>query len=69
MFITYIKTELKHNLKYGMINKNGSNLRELLMPIKTDGRDEDLFIPANELLIDLNASILLLLLRKATVND
>jgi len=57
MFITYISTELKRNLKCGEINENGSNLRELLMPTKNDESDEDLFIPANELLIDLNASI------------
>lgn len=57
MFITYINTELKINLKTGIINEDGSNLRELLMPTHVDEPDEDLFIPENELLIDLNASI------------
>jgi len=56
MFITYIDTELKHNLKCGEINVNGSNLRELLTSTKNEP-DEDIFIPASELLIDLNASI------------
>lgn len=57
MFVTYINTELKHNLKSGVINEDGSNLHELLMPIPYDEPDEDLFVPANELLLDLNASI------------
>lgn len=57
MFVTYINTELKHNLKSGAINRDGSNLRELLMPIPYDEPDEDLFVPANELLLDLNVSI------------
>lgn len=54
MFITYINTELKTNLKTGTINEDGNNLRELLMPTHYDEPDEDLFIPENELLIDLN---------------
>lgn len=57
MFITYINTELKTNLKSGSIDEDGNNLRELLMPTLCDEPDEDLFIPENELLIDLNASI------------
>lgn len=57
MFITYINTELKTNLKNGSINEDGNNLRELLMPTHCDESDEDNFIPENELLIDLNASI------------
>jgi len=57
MFITYINTELKTNLKTGSINDDGNNLRELLMPTHCDEPDEDYFIPENELLIDLNASI------------
>ncbi|XP_025191924.1 codanin-1 isoform X1 [Melanaphis sacchari] len=54
MFITYISTELKTNLKNGSINEDGNNLRELLMPTQCDEPDEDMFIPENELLIDLN---------------
>lgn len=54
MFITYINTELKTNLKTGSINDDGNNLRELLMPTHCDEPDEDYFIPENELLIDLN---------------
>lgn len=57
MFITYISTELKTNLKTGIINEDGNNLRELLMPTHCDEPDEDYFIPENELLIDLNVSI------------
>lgn len=57
MFITYINTELKTNLKYGSINEDGNNLRELLMPTRCDESDEDYFIPENELLVDLNVSI------------
>lgn len=57
MFVTYINTELKHNLKNGTINRDGSNLRALLMPISYEELDEDLFIPSNELLLDLNVSI------------
>lgn len=57
MFITYISTELKTNLKSGNIDEDGNNLRELLIPTHCDEPDEDLFIPENELLIDLNASI------------
>lgn len=57
MFITYISTELKQNLKSGEINEDGSNLRELLMPNHYD-EPEDLFVPDNKLLIDLNVSIL-----------
>lgn len=57
MFATFIKTELKPNLKSDKLNEDGSNLRELLMPIHGDQQAKDLFIPDNELLIDLNASI------------
>jgi len=56
MFITYINTELKTNLKNKSINEDGSNLRELLMPVHY-AEPEDLFVPENELLIHLNASI------------
>lgn len=59
MFVTYISTELKTNLKNGKINEDGSNLRELLMSTQCDQQDEDLFVPDNQLLIDLNASIFL----------
>lgn len=59
MFVTYISTELKSNLKSGKINEDGSNLRELLMSTQCDQQSENLFIPDNELLIDLNASIFL----------
>lgn len=55
--ITYINTELKHNFKTGKINEDGSNLRELMLPTNICESDEDLFIPDNELLLDLNVSI------------
>lgn len=57
MFVTYISTELKQNLKCGELNKDCSNLRELLMTTNFGEPDEDLFVPDNKLLIDLNASI------------
>lgn len=57
MFVTYISTELKSSLKSGKINEDGSNLRELLMSAHCDQQSEDLFVPDNQLLIDLNASI------------
>lgn len=56
MLTTYISTELKNNLKSGEINEDGSNLRELMMPSNFGELDEDLFIPDNQLLIDLNVS-------------
>lgn len=59
IFITYINTELKPNLKSGKIKKDGSNLRELLMTTQCDQENKDMFIPDNELLVDLNASIFL----------
>lgn len=59
MFVTYINTELKQNLKGRELNEDGSNLCELLMPTVYDGPDEDLFVPDNELLIDLNVSNLI----------
>lgn len=57
MFVTYISTELNQNLKCSVLNEDGSNLRELLMPTHCDEPDEDLFVPDNKLLIDLNVSI------------
>lgn len=56
MFITYISSELKQNLKSGTINEDCSNVRELLMPTHCIEPDEDLFVPDNQLLINLNAS-------------
>jgi len=56
MLTTYISTELKRNLKSGKINEDGSNLRELMMPSNFGEPDEDLFIPDNQLLVDLNVS-------------
>lgn len=50
---------MKQNLKSGEINEDDSNLRKLLMSSQDlDEPDDDLFIPDNTFLIDLNASIL-----------
>ncbi|XP_050528822.1 codanin-1 [Daktulosphaira vitifoliae] len=54
ILIDYISTELKHNLKVGDINQDGSNLYEILLPNQTIDIDKDMFIPENELLVDLN---------------
>lgn len=56
MFVTFISTELKQILKVGEINEDGSNVRELLMPNQYEEPDEDLFVPDNKLLVDLNVS-------------
>lgn len=56
MITTYISAELKRNLKAGKINKDASNLRELMLSTKLGEPDEDLFIPENQLLKDLDVS-------------
>jgi hypothetical protein len=56
MFINYISTELKTNLKGCILNEDGSNLREILIT-HHDQQPEELFIPETNLLLDLNVSI------------
>ncbi|XP_025415037.1 codanin-1 [Sipha flava] len=53
MFINYISTELKTNLKGCILNEDGSNLREILIT-HHDQQPEELFIPETNLLLDLN---------------
>lgn len=56
MFINYISTELKTNLKGCILNEDGSNLREIL--VTPHGEEpEELFIPETNLLLELNVSI------------
>lgn len=54
---TYINTEIKQNLKNGKFKDDNYNLREVLLPTNCEEPDDDLFVPDNELLVDLNVSI------------
>ncbi|XP_050426498.1 codanin-1 isoform X2 [Adelges cooleyi] len=54
IFIDYISTELKQNLKNGTINEDGSNLQKILIPSQNEESDINLFIPENDLIVNLN---------------
>lgn len=56
MFINYISTELKTNLKGSILNEDGSNLHQILVtPHNQD--PEDAYVPDTTLLSELNVSI------------